>query len=487
MDGQKWILYVTDGSEQERVVPLSSGHALTIGRSDTSGLRLTTPSVSRNHALLEWHLDRPFLSDRGSTHGTRIGEEAVTTPRELRSGDTIHLADATLRIVTLETSDLRTATLPAVAGPESSGGTGTLHGTKASPRGGTHGSSTVTPWHQRSKAAILGAGALAAAILGVVNLWAVIFPPDPADVAEIESVHVIKQLTLADFAAEGTARNLSIRPAAFRDEGITGQGTSALAAVAGRTSLPTFRIPAQTAHPQTARAPIPTPTATTSGSPSVAETTPTQFPTYETSSLRPTPTLSYGSSSTIPVSPPSTSTTPSPTRTLKPSFIVKADIVVSIGRNDEVCGQARLKNLKATVCSTALRITLLTVDDQGGLVPPPEAATALENALSEVEMTESEQGSDPDGWTLAVRLDLEGLANQPMLLSWSLDGRDIPEAWQSENLAYKVTASTPHDAGIAQVWIPNLERPGPYNVNIRLSFASDGTIADTKQLLIAND
>jgi pSer/pThr/pTyr-binding forkhead associated (FHA) protein len=94
MDGQKWILYVTDGSEQERVVPLSSGHALTIGRSDTSGLRLTTPSVSRNHALLEWHLDRPFLSDRGSTHGTRIGEEAVTTPRELRSGDTIHLADA---------------------------------------------------------------------------------------------------------------------------------------------------------------------------------------------------------------------------------------------------------------------------------------------------------------------------------------------------------------------------------------------------------
>jgi hypothetical protein len=134
-----------------------------------------------------------------------------------------------------------------------------------------------------------------------------------------------------------------------------------------------------------------------------------------------------------------------------------------------------------------LSITLLTVDDRGSLVPAPEVATALATALSEVEMTEGEQGSDPDGWTLAVRLDLEGLANQPMLLSWSLDGLDIPEAWRNENLAYKITASTAHDAGVAQVWIPNLQRPGPYNVNIRLSFASNGTIADTKQLLITND
>lgn len=98
---------------------------------------------------------------------------------------------------------------------------------------------------------------------------------------------------------------------------------------------------------------------------------------------------------------------------------------------------------------------------------------------------ESSQGKDPLGWTVAVRIDLEGLAHVPMLLTWSLDGLDVSESWKAENLAYRIVATTPHDAGVAEIWIPDLGRPGAYNVNVRLTFESTGAMADLEQLQLA--
>ncbi|WP_207596737.1 hypothetical protein [Arthrobacter sp. D5-1] len=43
-------------------------------------------------------------------------------------------------------------------------------------------------------------------------------------------------------------------------------------------------------------------------------------------------------------------------------------------------------------------------------------------------------------------------------------------------------ATTNHDAGVAEVWIPDLGRPGAYNVNVRLTFESTGTLADLERL-----
>lgn len=483
MDGRKWILFVTDATEQERVVPLTTGRALTIGRAEASGLKLKTPSVSRDHALLEWHLERPFLSDRGSTHGTRIGTEIITTARELRSGDSIHLANATLRIVALDPSDPHTATLPAVHGQEPRSPAGRHQSEEAQPNdAGGHGSSAVKPWHQRSKAAVLGAGALAAAVLGVVNLWIAVFPPDPADVAEIESLQVVREMTLADFASEGTAGKLSIRPAALGKVDGGHPGTESLLRARVGSPLPTLQVPTPTAS-----APSAPPPATTSVAPSTGTITPTHSPTYMTPFLGPTSPPGLAPATPPSVSSSKSSTLPPVSGSLPKSFIFRADITVPEAITDAVCEQDELGNLEKDACFAALGFRLETVDEQGAFVPPAEAASALAEALSEVEVVESDQGKDPAGWTLAVRLDLEGLANRPMLLSWSLDGRDIPEAWRNENLAYTVTATTPHDAGVAQVWIPNLERAGPYNVNIRLSFASEGTIADIKQLPIANE
>lgn len=79
------------------------------------------------------------------------------------------------------------------------------------------------------------------------------------------------------------------------------------------------------------------------------------------------------------------------------------------------------------------------------------------------------------GWTIAVQLSLEGFSGVPLLLTWTLDGTDVPETWASENLAYRVVASTAKDTGTAEVWVPDLAAPGNYRVNVRLSLESNGT------------
>ena len=76
---------------------------------------------------------------------------------------------------------------------------------------------------------------------------------------------------------------------------------------------------------------------------------------------------------------------------------------------------------------------------------------------------------------MAVNLTLEGLAGVPLLLTWSLDGVDVPEGWAADNVAYRVVATTPRDSGSAEVRVPNLKAEGVYRVNVKLAFESDGT------------
>jgi hypothetical protein len=133
---------------------------------------------------------------------------------------------------------------------------------------------------------------------------------------------------------------------------------------------------------------------------------------------------------------------------------------------------------------TARSLVIEAVDDAGTPLPPAQVAEELARALEDVEATTGPEGEDPHGWTVAVRVDLEGLAQIPLLLTWSLDGLDVPETWQAENLAYRVVGATPHDAGVAEIWVPDLKRPGAYNVNIKLSYESNGIVADLQPLAL---
>ena len=150
-----------------------------------------------------------------------------------------------------------------------------------------------------------------------------------------------------------------------------------------------------------------------------------------------------------------------------------------------VTQQAPMQNFTQQASTYAARSLIIQfVDDTGEPLPPAEVAVELAAALEQVEAAPSPEGEDPLGWTIAVRVDLEGLASVPLLLTWSLDGMDVPLTWQAENLAYRVVGATPHDAGVAEIWVPDLKRPGSYNVNIKLSYESSGLVADWRPLAL---
>lgn len=92
-----------------RKVPLQGPY--TIGRGSASDLILKDARVSRAHALLR-PLGRGnyFLLDLGSANGTFLNGKLVTAPVQLADGDSIVIADATLKF---EAPDQRPITSPA--------------------------------------------------------------------------------------------------------------------------------------------------------------------------------------------------------------------------------------------------------------------------------------------------------------------------------------------------------------------------------------
>ncbi len=55
-----------------------------IGRASTCDLIISAPTISRQHARIRLHDGHVFVSDAGSTYGTIIGGEPITTETELR-------------------------------------------------------------------------------------------------------------------------------------------------------------------------------------------------------------------------------------------------------------------------------------------------------------------------------------------------------------------------------------------------------------------
>lgn len=73
-----------------------SGNRVTIGRSRSCDICLNSPTVSRKHAQLILYEDGWAIDDCGSTAGTYLSGERVTTPQLLFNGDVIALGDERL-------------------------------------------------------------------------------------------------------------------------------------------------------------------------------------------------------------------------------------------------------------------------------------------------------------------------------------------------------------------------------------------------------
>jgi hypothetical protein len=79
-----------------RTVPLHDG-VLTIGRRSDNDIALLDLEVSRRHARIDYVAPRYYLSDLGSTNGTRVNGRPVDGRQPLHPGDIIEVGSTRLR------------------------------------------------------------------------------------------------------------------------------------------------------------------------------------------------------------------------------------------------------------------------------------------------------------------------------------------------------------------------------------------------------
>jgi pSer/pThr/pTyr-binding forkhead associated (FHA) protein len=72
---------------------------ITIGRSENSTLRLQDSSISSSHARMSYHHQQWWLEDLGSTNGTRLNNQAVSSPIILVNGDQVQCGSVILQVL----------------------------------------------------------------------------------------------------------------------------------------------------------------------------------------------------------------------------------------------------------------------------------------------------------------------------------------------------------------------------------------------------
>jgi ABC transport system ATP-binding/permease protein len=78
--------------EETREILLSQSEFL-IGRGADCDLRLRAPRVSRHHCLIRTQAGAVTLSDLGSSNGTFINGQRLTSQTALKSGDLVQVGD----------------------------------------------------------------------------------------------------------------------------------------------------------------------------------------------------------------------------------------------------------------------------------------------------------------------------------------------------------------------------------------------------------
>jgi pSer/pThr/pTyr-binding forkhead associated (FHA) protein len=90
------VLRVLRGFYEGLEVPMDRGR-IVIGRGREADLTVAEPTISRQHAAIEWDGGGYVLQDLGSTNGTRVNGRRATRAR-LCDGDEIELGRLQLRL-----------------------------------------------------------------------------------------------------------------------------------------------------------------------------------------------------------------------------------------------------------------------------------------------------------------------------------------------------------------------------------------------------
>jgi hypothetical protein len=106
--------FIVEDDDGVRWEPI--GKQTMVGRSPSSHLVLRSATASRRHAWVWQRGDQVILEDLGSTHGTFVNGQLVTTPRTLVHHDRITIGDARLTFVAQQSPEAEPAPVsPGVA------------------------------------------------------------------------------------------------------------------------------------------------------------------------------------------------------------------------------------------------------------------------------------------------------------------------------------------------------------------------------------
>lgn len=108
----------TDVDGEERLVNVDSPE-FTVGRHSSSDLPIVDSRLSRDHVLIERRGDAYFVSDRGSSNGTKLNGVPLLEPTEIKNGDKADLGGVVLNFEIEEESKAEAAPHPAVPSVES--------------------------------------------------------------------------------------------------------------------------------------------------------------------------------------------------------------------------------------------------------------------------------------------------------------------------------------------------------------------------------
>ncbi|WP_353808763.1 hypothetical protein [Agromyces sp. SYSU T00194] len=367
-----------------------------------------------------------------------------------------------------------------------------------------------TPWYRRAKVLVLSGGAVAGALVAILALGGTVvgwFAPavDSQDVAEIRSVERIDLATLQEFASTYDPSMDPLRDDASASAGYdpiaprgVGAGVERRGAVAVRIALAgDLQDTGETSDPVGPAAPSdPDGDSGSDGSFEVVGPEQTSAPVEENAPLDtegedPEPTEESGPTGprdpiqgpsapqqrSDPVAPaPETSETPAPEGTDDDPFRSYRHRLEAIA-SDPAIVQYDFPDPSYLVAELSPGSY---TNGEGSELTPGELAERLAATLASVQTVPGEDGLLVEGWTFSVDVRLHGLKGVPVVLTWALNGTDVPDDWAASRVAYRMEADTEDDGGPARIWVPRLRAEGTYVVVVTLRTESDGTMLAQK-------
>jgi hypothetical protein len=110
MAAQPYELKMRTGPNPGMTFPLEQEEIL-LGRDLANDITIGDPEVSRRHARFFMRDDNVFVEDLGSTNGTFLNSERISSPKQLRVGDVITLGENVVLVFEKPSVDLDATTV----------------------------------------------------------------------------------------------------------------------------------------------------------------------------------------------------------------------------------------------------------------------------------------------------------------------------------------------------------------------------------------